>query len=303
METDNFSFVHNNLYVEQPVLVSVVVTCFNYENFITQTLDSILMQHANFKVEILINDDASADKSALILQEYERNYPNLFKIIYQKENQYSKGIKPWFDILFPQAKGKYIALCEGDDYWTDPFKLQKQVDFLENNTDVNICFHRASLLKNGIYSLHEIPDNIENETFSFIELLRHYNFITTASVLFRKPENFIIPSRFSNIPFGDLGLYQLITMDNKKIYCLNEVMSVYRIHDKGVWSGLSQLDAHTKYLAFYNNIYEGLNTAEKKVVLQKIKNISVKISKLRFPKNRFFQKIYSGKLLLKNLLK
>jgi hypothetical protein len=80
-------------------------------------------------------------------------------------------------------------------------------------------------------------------------------------------------------------------------------MSVYRIHDKGVWSGLSQLDAHTKYLAFYNNIYEGLNTAEKKVVLQKIKNISVKISKLRFPKNRFFQKIYSGKLLLKNLLK
>ena len=94
-----------------------------------------MVQKTNFPIEILIHDDASTDGTADIIREYEAQYPDIIKPIYQTENQYSKGINPGFEFLFPRARGKYIALCEGDDYWTDTLKLQKQVEFLEGNKE------------------------------------------------------------------------------------------------------------------------------------------------------------------------
>jgi len=280
--------------------VSICFVTYNQASYIKVSLDSILMQKTNFDFEIIIHDDASTDGTSDIIWDYQKRYPNIIKPQIQIENQWSKGVRGIFArFTFPRCKGKYIALCEGDDYWTDPLKLQKQVDFLENNNDVNICFHRANLLKNGDFSLHEIPQGFEGKSFSYIELLKQYNFITTASVLFRKPEKFDIPDWYFKLPFGDLGLYKLISSHNKKLYCLNEVMSVYRIHNDGMWSGLNELDAQKKYLSFYNNIYIALNAEEKKVVKQKRKDVQLKISKLKFPGNQFFEKIYLGYLSLK----
>lgn len=116
-------------------LVSIDCTTYNHENFIRDAIEGFLMQKTTFPVEILIHDDASTDKTASIVREYEEKYPHLIKPIYQTENQYSKRDGSIGRIQRGRARGKYVALCEGDDYWTDPLKLQKQVDFLENNKD------------------------------------------------------------------------------------------------------------------------------------------------------------------------
>jgi glycosyltransferase involved in cell wall biosynthesis len=279
--------------------VSVCCVTYNQVSYIKASLDSFLMQETNFDFEIIIHDDASTDGTSAIIREYQEKYPDIIKAQIQIENQWSKGVRGIFArFTFPRCQGKYIALCEGDDYWTDPLKLQKQVDFLENNEEVNICFHRANLLRNGNFMLHEIPSDFEGKLFSYVELLRTYNFITTASVLFRKPEVFHFPDWYYKLPFGDLGIYKLVS-SNKKIYCMPDVMSVYRIHDEGMWSGLSEVKAQEKYLSFYKNISPALNVEEKKVVRQKVKEAHSKIAKLKFPGNRFLKKMYCSYLSLK----
>jgi len=280
-------------------LVSISCVTFNQAPYIRECLDGFLMQQTDFAFEIIINDDASTDGTKEIIEEYTKKYPEIFFPFYQTENQYSKGIRGMMlRFNFPRCRGKYIALCEGDDYWTDPLKLQKQVNFLEENEDVNLCFHRANLLQNNEFILHPIPDGFEGKSFSYIELLRHFNFITTASVVFRKPEKFHFPKWYFSLPFGDLGMYKLF-LDEKKIHCLKDVMSVYRIHEKGVWSSLSQIKGHENYLRFYQNIYQALNPEEKKVVKKKAKEVQLEIAKLKFPRNRFFEKLYLYNLFLK----
>lgn len=123
-----------------PPLVSVVCITYNHEDYIQKCLNGFLMQKTNFRFEILVHDDASIDNTATIIRKYEEEYASLFRVVYQKENQYSQGVCPCEDILFPMARGKYIALCEGDDYWTDPYKLQKQIDFLEANPEYGLCY-------------------------------------------------------------------------------------------------------------------------------------------------------------------
>lgn len=281
-------------------LVSISCITYNHASYIRQCLDSFIMQETSFKFEIIIHDDASTDETKEIIEEYKSKYPDIIFPLYQNENQYSKGVRGMMARFnFPRCKGKYIALCEGDDYWTDPLKLQKQVDFLVKNDEVNICFHRTNLLKNGDFSLHEMSQEFEGKSFSYIELLRHYNFITTASVLFRKPEEFRVPKWYFDLPFGDLGIYKIISIDEKKIHCLPDTMSVYRIHDKGIWSGLSQIKAEKNYLKFYRYIYQALNAGEKKVIRQKIKQAHLRIAKLKFPRNQIFEKLYSIYLSLK----
>ncbi len=127
-------------------LLSISCATYNHENFIKDCLDGFVMQKTNFNFEVLIHDDASTDNTANIIREYEQKYPDIIKPIYQTENQYSKGKPISATFNWPRAQSKYIALCEGDDYWTDPNKLQKQVDFLEANPDYMMCFHNAEIL-------------------------------------------------------------------------------------------------------------------------------------------------------------
>ena len=126
-------------------LVSICCITYNHAPFIRQCLNGFVMQKTKFPFEILIHDDASTDGTQEIIREYEQKYPDIIKPIYQAENQYSKGIKINLTYNLPRAKGKYIAFCEGDDYWTAPDKLQKQVDFLESHLDYVMCSHRYRL--------------------------------------------------------------------------------------------------------------------------------------------------------------
>lgn len=129
------------------IKVSISCITYNQREYIAEAIESFLMQKTNFKYEILIHDDASTDGTTEIIKEYEKKYPDIIKPIYQTENQYSQGVKINENFLYPKYKGKYVALCEGDDYWTDPDKLQKQYDYMEANPDCSMCFHAADTVK------------------------------------------------------------------------------------------------------------------------------------------------------------
>ena len=154
-------------------LVSICCTAYNHELYITEAIESFLMQETDFPFEVLVHDDCSTDDTANIIREYEKKYPNIIKPIYQKENQYSKGVKIT-PIVIKKSVGKYIALCEGDDYWTDLFKLQKQVDFLEENDDYVItyasveAFNENGKIKNYIGGVTWDLESIELQKASYI---------------------------------------------------------------------------------------------------------------------------------------
>ena len=121
-------------------LVSVRCITYNQQSFIAQTLDGFLSQETDFPFEVIVHDDASTDKTADVIREYEKKYPKIIKPIYETENQYSKNDDSLDKIVDSACKGKYIAFCEGDDYWIDPLKLQKQISFLEKNLDYGYSY-------------------------------------------------------------------------------------------------------------------------------------------------------------------
>ena len=124
-------------------LVSICCITYNHARFIRKCLDGFLIQETSFPIEILIHDDASTDGTDGIIREYADKYPDLILPLFETENQYSQGKQNKIDFYnYRRARGKYIAYCEGDDYWTDPLKLQKQVDFMESHPDYSVCFHR-----------------------------------------------------------------------------------------------------------------------------------------------------------------
>ncbi len=221
-------------------LVSISCITFNQASYIRTCLDSFLMQQTSFDCEVVIHDDSSTDGTKEIIEEYTAKYPDIFFPMYQDKNQYSQGARGIMSRFnFPRCRGKYIALCEGDDYWTDPLKLQKQVGFLEKNKEYNYCGHKSSTNINEL--INKIP--LEIIEFGFQELI-FKNFLNTSTLLFRKRVINNLPIFFRKISAGDWAL-QLIAIKNSKGYVLPDYMSVYREHEKGVWSNL---DNKTKCL-------------------------------------------------------
>lgn len=190
------------------------------------------MQKTNFDFEVLIHDDASSDGTAQILKDYENRYPKIFKIIYQSENQYSRGVRAIHkNFNFNRAKGKYLAICEGDDYWKDPFKLQKQVDFLEENLDYIITFGKVQPFdKNGLIS--KVFGN--ERDLSRTELIK-CPAINTSTVCFRNTvSNF--PKEMNYAGIGDLFLWSILGNYGKGKFLDNIEPTMYRIHDDGIFS-------------------------------------------------------------------
>jgi glycosyltransferase involved in cell wall biosynthesis len=226
------------------LLVSICCITYNHKPFIRDAIEGFLIQKTNFPFEIIIHDDASTDDTAEIVKEYAEKYPNLITLIQQKENQYSKGISP-FVFIFPEVFSKYVALCEGDDYWTDPLKLQKQVDFLEKNKNYSICFHSVKILKNGELIDDYITRKVPSETTIYD--LAKGNYIHTPTCVFRKEWD-KLPSWFSSSPVGDYPLHMINAQDGK-IKFLNEPMAIYRIHDSNMWVNQSSEFKNEKYLS------------------------------------------------------
>lgn len=231
-------------------LVSICCVTYNHEKYIRQCLEGFVVQQTNFLFEILVHEDASTDDTAIILKEYEIKYPHLFKCVYQTENQFLKQ-NTLTNILFPMAKGKYISLCEGDDYWTDEYKLQKQVDFLEANEEYNICFHQVKILKNNKLVENYITQTPERTTT--IEDLSKGNFIHTVSSVFRNNLLNGLPKWFGDLNAGDYPLHMLLA-EKGKIFFMNECMSVYRIHEGGIYSGADPIRLREGNILLLNNL-------------------------------------------------
>ena len=225
------------------IKISACIITFNHENFIRECLDGAINQNVNFEYDIVIGEDNSSDRTRQICIEYTEKYPNLIKFFPREKNL--GMIRNWIETI-QNCQGKYIALCEGDDYWTDPLKLQKQVDFLEKNKDIVICGHGARIL-DTIRNTEFLEVN--RERYIYFEDMIKKNWFFTSSVVFR---NIIkkFPINFHKLPQGDWPLY-LLLLEKGAGYFMNENMSVYRCHEKGVWSTLDEIEAHKKIIFTY----------------------------------------------------
>lgn len=263
---------HNYKKSETPVL-SVFSWAFNHKDFIRESIESILVQRTNFKVEIIIHDDASSDGTKEIIKEYQNKYPFLFNNILQEENQWSQG-KSVMTPLIEKPKGKYIALTHGDDYWTDPHKLQKQVDFLEANTDYTLVYHPCMEMKNEMIR-KEILNYSKNNYDITVEELLKFNKIHTPSVVF-KSSVFPPPDWFINCPVGDYPLWILLGLKGK-IRCIVEYMSVYRIHIDSTWSSQNLKYRIIKLLIVLDFISKELNENQNKILSKNFKKNYIRL--------------------------
>jgi len=231
-----------NKDLDQPV-VSVCCTTYNHEPYIGEAIDGFLMQETDFPFEILIRDDCSTDKTAEIVKEYADKYPSLIKPVFEKENTYSQGVKP-MPQLYKISDGKYIALCEGDDYWTDPLKLQKQVYFLEENSNFSLVASKSFVDKPG-GNIMGIPG-----VYNFSDILQN-NCFSTQTVLFRASNfNDDTIDLMKNIKVGDWPLF-IYQLKFGKGIVVDEVRAVYRMHEGGVHSTLQAHDIHMVALDCY----------------------------------------------------
>lgn len=218
-----------SISVVKPLLASIVCLAYNHEMWVTQSLDSILQQQAKFLFEIIIAEDCSTDSTRDICLDYAKKYPDKINLITSNHNV---GPKKNFARALQATRGRYIAFCDGDDYWTDPYKLQKQVDFLEAHADYAICFHPVKIWQNGKlyddYITWAVP-----ETTSIMDLADK-NYIMTPSVVYRNRLFAEFPEQFSVSPVGDIFLH-ILNARHGKIKQLPDTMAVYRIHDSNIW--------------------------------------------------------------------
>lgn len=216
--------------MESKIIVSIQCLVYNHEPYLRKCLDGFVMQKTNFKFEAIVHDDCSTDKSCAIIREYAEKYPGIIKPIYEKENQYSKHDGSLNRIMDNASIGKYVAICEGDDYWIDPLKLQKQVDFLESHpdfdmvrTDSNVYYQDTNITINSVFGKKLFP-NCED---TFVDYVVRPAWLATCSWLIRSPLG-----DYDNLPNdcfkGDLALMIYIAKRSKVKY-LPEVTSVYRV--------------------------------------------------------------------------
>jgi len=222
-------------------LVSICCITYNQARYIRDCLDGFFAQETRFPVEILIHDDASTDDTAEIIREYDRRFPGVIRPIYQIENQYSKNVRINAVFNFPRVKGKYIAYCEGDDFWHSVEKLQTQVEFMEVNPGLSSCFH-------NVLEFHEAK-NTANLMFDKplpdvckLEEIATANRVPMLSVLFRAHLFPAFPEWYYRMPIGDWPLH-VLNAEHGDIGYMDNVFATYRVHGGGVWSRLSEIDA------------------------------------------------------------
>lgn len=267
--------------------LSVCLITYNHEKYVAQAIESILEQVTNFEWELVIADDCSTDKTREIILEYKAKHPNKISLIFQEPNV--GGAKNFLDLIsFP--KSKYIAYLEGDDYWNDKSKLQKQVDFLETHLDYVLCYHDATgvddkeevVYESKIKVLGGAPLNdLTQENLLLCEYL-----IPTQSICFRN-QTFSFPKEYFEVKNGDIYLFSFLSKFGKGMILGDIKNSVYRIHDGGVYSKESD----------FNKTVFAINSRMK--ILESL--ISDDLMKIKMKQNISGIEVYFGYLCLRNL--
>lgn len=282
--------------LKNEVEVSVICITYNHKDFLANCLDHVISQKTNFKFEILVHDDCSTDGTTQIVKDYAQKYPNLIVPIYEEKNQYSsKDVKIIDDIILPKAKGKYIALCEGDDYWCDDNKLQLQYDFMEAHPDFSACFHNTKWF-NLVTKKSRLANNWKKLHYLSAEDVIMHGKVHTSSYFVRK-ESF---GRYKFAREFWAGDYALITyfLVQGKLASIPRVMSVYNENNpSGAISVIRNMDINLRlkkeneFIEYLNRFNDETDFAYYDIIKKKIKALELCLKKIEF--NYYIkQKIY-----------
>ena len=226
--------------------VSINMLAYNHEKWIAKAIEGVVNQKTKYKFKLYIHDDFSSDHTTEIIKEYVDKYPNIIVPFYETENQYQKGVEITKTIMLPKMNGKYIAMCEGDDFWIDQYKLEKQINYMESNLSCSMCFHNAvvvdmdnkkirNFFPQKIWNDKEIIKKInssEDSNFSTEEMIK-LDFVPTASLVLRM-DNF---KEVLNFPYSLDLLVRLVGANRGETHYINQVMSAYRTNNPHSASG------------------------------------------------------------------
>ena len=266
------------------MMVSVICLAYNHEAYIRDTLEGFVRQKTDFPFEVLVHDDASTDGTADIIREYAERYPEIIHPVLETKNQYSKGVIIARDILFPLVRGRYVALCEGDDYWSDPLKLSKQVKALEARPDIDICAHRARKIKNGKLHGYVGPGGRERIIPAESVILGGGGFVATCSLMCRS-EAYLLDTPMRRELFFDYTLQIQGSLHGGMLY-LPDCMAVYRRGVPMSWTarniGRHKTGHYMKFIRMLDALDNYTGGKYSKVI---------RVRKRRYKIHQFFRKV------------
>lgn len=217
-------------------LVSVCCLAYNHAQYIRKALDGILRQKTSFPFEVVVHDDASTDGTVEIIKEYVAKYPGIIRPIFEKENQYSKNVSISIDILYPAAQGKYIALCECDDFWSDCNKLEKQISYMEKHLECSCTAHAVNYIENEVVTKNDRRAEKECDFLPEQVIAGGGAFVATCSLCFRTKYACEKPKfRVMAANVGDYPLQILLSLKGKFHY-FPKIMGGYRFGRPGSWT-------------------------------------------------------------------
>jgi len=283
--------------VGQP-LVTIVCITYQHKSYIRDAINSFLMQETRFPFEIIIRDDASTDGTREIIEEYAKKYPAIIRPILEDVNQYSQGVKPT-EVAMAQAKGRFIALCEGDDYWTDKKKLQIQSDFLEGHKECVITYHDAIVIdNNGVITRDSLLGN-NKQDYTKDELV--YSAIVPTLTRFFRNVIKEFPEEMNKATNGDTFLISLLSEYGGAKYLAEVTPSVYRQHAGGIWSGINEAEKKQMltitffWLAMYYKRI-GKKAVANKIGMAALVNLSKPLNLSKITSLKFFILSFSADL-------
>lgn len=299
----SFEFIPVKEYpneVQANPVVSVCVQTYNHENYIRSCLDSILDQKTDFKFEIIISEDQSSDKTRDICIQYAKKHPEKIKLyLNSRENNIKVDGDPTgnFTTLYNlySAKGKYIAFCEGDDFWNDPLKLQKQYNFMETHSSYSLCYHDYEIVNDFGQIINSDKANPLKKDLKEEELLYPFIHPATLTIFFRSYFK-VFPQHITEVLTFDVFLYTLLGDKGQGKYLKDIAPARYRIHNKGLWSERNIEDKLKAKINTYNKI-------SKYYLIQDKKDTSREFQKRIFKLNRYLLYLSFKKLNIRKLIK
>lgn len=244
-------------------LVTVFCLAYNHEKYIRTTLEGFVKQKTSFGFKVLIHDDASTDGTQDIIREYTEKYPDIFEAIIQDENKYQKGIDIEEKYIFPRITGKYVTVCEGDDYWTDPEKLQLQVDYMEKHPDCSLCVHDTEkIYENGSSTGTTFNASRKSQDYSFEDIIlsepsAYFHF---SSFMWRNESLKKKNPAFTMHGIGDYPM-ALEFASTGYVHYIPRVMSRYRLNAVGSWSSAMNADKKNRIVQ-HQNIISGFRSID-----------------------------------------